>query len=149
VRIDISNIPGGGAVNALACQTSLKGPMMTMTRILSLGAALLALAVMAPVGSQAADAPKICLSSNNIRSTHAVDDSTILFTMNDGKVWKNTLRAPCSQLKFRDSFTYADFGGTVCANDQKIRVLESTSGAATLRNLGPFCQLGEFTPVTP
>ena len=38
----------------------------------------------------------------------------LLFTMIDDKVRKNTLRAPCSQLKFRDSFTYADFGGTIC-----------------------------------
>jgi len=125
---------------------------MKVTRTLFLGAALIALAVTAPVQSRAAEAPgpaKICLSSNDVRSTHAVDDSTILFTMIDGKVWQNALRAPCSQLKFRDSFTYADFGGTICANDQKIRVLESTSGATSLHNLGPFCQLGEFTPVTP
>ncbi len=125
---------------------------MKVTRTLSLGAVLIALALTMPLPSRAAEAPapaRICLSSKDVRSTHAVDDSTILFTMIDDKVWKNTLRAPCSQLKFRDSFTYADFGGTICANDQKIRVLESASGSASLRNLGPFCQLGEFTLASP
>ncbi len=110
--------------------------------------ALLAFATLAPSWSQAADpaAPgEMCISSRNVRSTHALDDSTILFTMDDGKVWKNTLRAPCSQLGFRDAFTYDDFGGTICANQQRIRVLDSASGTATLRNLGPYCQLGGFT----
>ena len=112
-------------------------------------AVLLAASGLAP-GRAAADEPpappdKICLYSNNILSTQIVDDSTVLFRMNDGKVWKNTLRAPCSQLKFRDSFTYDEFGGTICANQQRIRVLESGSGFATLRNLGPHCQLGAFT----
>ena len=109
---------------------------------------LLALGTVMPEQGRAADSPaspEICLSSRNILSTHAVDDSTILFTMNDGTVWKNTLRAPCRQLAFRDSFTYDDFGGTICANLQRIRVLDSATGTATLRNLGPYCQLGAFT----
>ena len=77
--------------------------------------------------------------------THAIDDSTILFTMTDGKIWKNSLKAPCSQLQFRDSFTYDEFGGTICANQQRIRVLDAPSGAPVLRNPGPSCQLGDFS----
>ena len=96
-----------------------------------------------------AGAAETCLYSQDIRSTHAPDDSTILFTMIDGKVWKNTLKAPCSQLQFRDSFTYADFGGTICANQQRIRVLDAPSGAPLLRNPGPYCQLGDFSLQSP
>ena len=120
---------------------------MQLTPLLSLSTALLALFAVEP--AQAADAPpRICINSHDIRSTHAVDDSTLLFTMLDGKVWKNTLRAPCHQLQFRDNFTYDDFGGQICANDQKIRVLEPASATGTsLRagQLGPYCQLGDFT----
>ena len=122
---------------------------MQFTSILAPSAALLAL--FAVDQAQAADMstpPRICLSTQDVRSTHAIDDNTILFTMLDGKVWKNTLRAPCHQLQFRDSFTYDDFGGQICANDQKIRVLEPASPAsASLRagQLGPYCQLGDFT----
>ena len=96
-----------------------------------------------------AGAAETCIDSHNIRSTHATDDSTILFTMIDGKVWKNSLKAPCSQLQFRDSFTYDEFGGTICANQQRIRVLDAPSGAPLLRNAGPSCQLGDFSLQSP
>ncbi len=108
-------------------------------------AALLA-ALMLPA---AAGAAETCIDSHNIRSTHAPDNSTILFTMLDGKVWKNTLKAPCSQLQFRDAFTYDEFGGTICANQQRIRVLDAPSGVPSLRNPGPSCQLGDFTLQSP
>jgi hypothetical protein len=117
---------------------------MRRIRRLTLAALLAALVLPAIAG-----AAETCIDSRNIRSTHATDDSTILFTMIDGKVWKNALKAPCSQLQFRDAFTYADFGGTICANQQRIRVLEAPSGALSLRNLGAYCQLGDFTLQTP
>ena len=119
--------------------------MMSPIRCLALAAALLAPIVLAPD----AGAAETCLYSQDIRSTHAPDDSTILFTMTDGKVWKNTLKAPCSQLRFRDSFTYADSGGTICANQQRIRVIDAPAGAPLLRNPGPYCQLGDFTLQSP
>jgi len=97
----------------------------------------------------AAGAGETCIAARDIRSTHAIDDSTILFTMTDGKVWKNTLKSPCSQLQFRDAITYEDFGGTICANQQRIRVLDAPTGASPLRNPGPMCQLGDFTLQTP
>jgi len=115
--------------------------MMSPIRYLTLSAALLALNALAP----AAVAAETCIDSHRILSSHAVDDSTILFTMADGKVWKNTLKAPCSQLQFRDAFTYDDFGGSICANQQRIRVLDQPTGAPLLRNLGPYCHLGDFT----
>ena len=115
--------------------------MMRPIRSLTLTATLLISLVLPTV----AGAAETCIDSRNIRSTHATDNSTILFTMVDGKVWKNTLKAPCSQLQFRDAFTYDEFGGTICANQQRIRVLDQPTGAPQLRNLGPYCQLGDFT----
>jgi hypothetical protein len=116
-----------------------------MRPIRCLSAALLA-AFLLPT---AAGAAGTCLYSQDIRSTHAVDDSTILFTMTDGKVWKNTLKAACSQLQFRDAFSYVDYGGTICANQQFIRVIDAANGAPKLRNAGPMCQLGDFTLQSP
>ena len=113
-------------------------PIRRLTRRLTLAALLAVLAL-------PASAAETCIASQNIRSTHATDDSTILFTMNDGKVWKNTLKAPCSQLQFRDSFTYDDYGGTICANQQRIRVLDAPTGISSLHNPGPSCQLGDFS----
>jgi hypothetical protein len=144
----LANIPGSAVVLVYRTEPLRKAPIMQLTPLLPLSAALLA--VLAVGQARAADTPtpRICIISQDIQSTHAVDDSTILFTMLDGKVWKNTLRAPCHELKFRDNFTYEDFGGQICANDQKIRVLEPASAnSASLRasQLGPFCQLGDFT----
>jgi hypothetical protein len=55
--------------------------------------------------------------------------------MRDGKVWRNTLRAPCPNLKFEHAFSQTVSGGQICANQQLIRVQQT----------GNFCALGDFT----
>ena len=85
----------------------------------------------------------MCLRTHEIDHTSIPDNSTILFHMKDGKVWKNSLHAPCFNLKFQGSFQYtADFE-EICANAQTIRVLQPGVGA----RFGASCLLGEFTPV--
>jgi hypothetical protein len=91
----------------------------------------------APTGTMAA-AP-ICLPTYLIDHTHPVDDSTLLFTMRDGKVWKNTLLDPCVGLKIEQGFTYEVANDKICSNLQTIRVLR----------FGSICRLGDFTPVPP
>jgi hypothetical protein len=70
--------------------------------------------------------------------THVVDPQTILFYERGGKVWKNTLRAPCPGLMFH-GFDYVTHQDEICSNAQSIRVIET----------GEVCELGDFVPYTP
>ena len=94
----------------------------------------------APGASKVAAAPApVCLKTYFIDHTHPVDDSTLLFFMRDGKVWKNTLRDPCVGLQIEQGFSYEASVDEICSNEQTIRVLRT----------GSICQLGDFTPVPP
>ena len=81
----------------------------------------------------------ICLQTGHIDHTVVVDGRTILFYMNDRKVWKNTLNSECPGLKFERAFSEEIRGGMVCSSHQMIRVM----------NRGNWCSLGAFTPYTP
>jgi hypothetical protein len=83
--------------------------------------------------------PPMCLNATDIRSTGVVDNRTIVFTMNNGAQWKNTLQADCPGLRIAGGFDYMITAGAVCANEQRIRV---HGGPST-------CFLGPFTRVTP
>ena len=104
-----------------------------MSKLLfGIAAAVSLIAVSAP-----ALAAPICLSTRNITSTTPTGDGTaITFKMQDGSVWRNDLRGRCPDLKF-DGFewTIRNPDGSVCENEQTIRVLQS----------GQICQLGKFT----
>lgn len=122
-----------------------------MNRRLAAVAALFSLLIAFPVGAAetgpaTVPAPEpelkptpICLDPTFIDHTQIVDDSTILFHMRGGKIWKNTLASRCFGLKMQGGFAYEVQGGTICSNMQTIRVL----------NQGSICALGEFTPYTP
>lgn len=79
-----------------------------------------------------------CLVVYQIDHTEIVDRSTILFHMKDGKVWKNTLQAPCVTLP-GEGFIYEPKYDEVCDNIEHIRVLRTRE----------VCLLGIFTPVEP
>ncbi|MBN9543890.1 MAG: hypothetical protein J0I19_00335 [Alphaproteobacteria bacterium] len=100
--------------------------------------ALSLIAVSAP--ALAAD-KKICLSTRDMRSSTPKDDGTaITFKMNDGSVWRNDLKGRCPDLKFNGfAWTIRNPGGTVCDNEEIIKVLQS----------GQICALGKFTQVSP
>jgi hypothetical protein len=100
----------------------------------------LALAACQPMASGSASAGKsVCLASYNIDHTDIPDDHTIIFTMRDHSVWKNTLPYTCSGLRLDSrGYTYepTDPGtDTICSNLVTIRL-------NTYQNI---CQLGEFT----
>ncbi len=81
----------------------------------------------------------ICIDTQRIKNTRVPDPRTILFYMNDGKIWKNTLLDYCPGLTFH-GFVYTPTPPSrLCSNLETIRVLES----------GSICRLGEFTPYTP
>jgi hypothetical protein len=77
----------------------------------------------------------VCLRATDIDTTSVLDNHTIVFRMNNGALWKNTLQADCPGLKMSGGFDYAIRGGTVCANEQRIRV----------HDMPATCFLGPFT----
>ena len=117
---------------------------------LILGAAVAALAMAAAQTASAAEASQthrpICLNTVQIDHTEVPDNSTILFYMHGGKVWKNTLRFPCPGLRF-GPFAYSPdpAGGQICEN---ILWFFRNLDSLPLQG-GSVCSLGPFTPYTP
>jgi len=85
-----------------------------------------------------------CIALSSIERTEVVDDSTILFRMRNGDVYRNVLRATCRTLKDREQFAYRVNAAQLCAMDL-ITVLE-THGLGLAP--GPSCSLGSFEPVS-
>ncbi|HTQ14042.1 MAG TPA: hypothetical protein VMH86_09215 [Rhizomicrobium sp.] len=100
------------------------------------GPALIVLLLAAPAPAPAAN---VCIHSMDIARTSVPDAQTILFHMKDHTVWRNTLMAPCPELKFRGFVYDATPSGEICGNQQTIHVLQT--GAVCL--LGPFTQVPE------
>ena len=110
--------------------------MRSPTSILCLAALL-----SSSIAAAAPDPKSTCIFDRNIDHTDRPDDMTILFTMRDHKVWKNTLQVRCFGLHNEpDGFTYQPTDpGTeeLCSNQVTIR----------LNSFRSFCQLGDFTRV--
>ncbi|HEY8949620.1 MAG TPA: hypothetical protein VIM56_12105 [Rhizomicrobium sp.] len=106
---------------------------------------LIAAAMAAGITSMAqaqdtAPAPK-CLRTIDIQNTTTPDDKTILFHMNNGKVYRSDLRNTCNGLRF-NGFAYdVTPPNEICGNLQIIHVLRTHA----------VCSLGAFTevPKTP
>jgi hypothetical protein len=98
---------------------------------------VLAAAITSGFAARAAETQgsRMCLDATHVSSTSVLDNRTILFHMGDGRVWKNTLKRECTQLKFEGGFEEDIRGGEICANAQIIRVLQT----------GLPCQLGDFS----
>ena len=108
-----------------------------MSKLLfGIAAAVSLVAVSAP-----ALAASVCLPTRSITTTTPKDDGrAIIFKMQDGSVWRNDLKGRCSDLNFNGfEWTIRNPDGSVCENEQTIRVLRS----------GQICQLGKFTQITP
>jgi hypothetical protein len=73
--------------------------------------------------------------TGSIDHTKYVAPQTVLFYMRDGKVWQNTLRAPCRGLDFH-GFSFVTHYDELCSNAVSIQVMET----------GQVCQLGDFAP---
>jgi hypothetical protein len=78
---------------------------------------------------------RVCLRPSDISNTTIIDDSTILFRMKGGKIWKNELEGKCFGLKIEGGFSYEVRGDAICGNQQPIKVLRSMT----------HCMLGAFT----
>ena len=99
-------------------------------------------AAIAAFSAGAAQAAPVCLRTYDMLETQpAKDGASIVFKMRDGSVWRNDLHGICSDLWFNTGFvwTVKNGDGTVCENQQSLRVLKSAQ----------ICLLGKFTELTP
>jgi hypothetical protein len=86
--------------------------------------------------------PVNCITTNQIRSTHVVDDRTINFVMSGrSRMFRNELPFACSGLSFNRTFKHNSRTGQLCSVDT-ITVIQSGRTGAT-------CGLGRFQPMVP
>ena len=84
---------------------------------------------------------RICLRSDHIQRKSVPDNRTILFQMDGGTTWKNTLQKTCPGFQIASGFEITVKTNYICANQQPIRVIGT----------GNTCYLGNFVqvPSTP
>jgi hypothetical protein len=82
---------------------------------------------------------KLCLRNDHIAHKTIVDNRTIIFALDDGTRWKNTLQHDCTGLKLADGFAMIARDNYICANQQPIKIIGP----------GNMCYLGAFAQVTP
>jgi len=85
-----------------------------------------------------------CIQTARIRRTYIVDDRTIIFYMNQKKIYVNNLPHRCAGLLSAGAFSYRTSISELC-NVDTIKVLWSTGSRI---KFGPTCGLGKFRPVT-
>jgi hypothetical protein len=96
------------------------------------------LAIPAAQAQSPSSSGAVCLKTWQIKDTKTPDDRTIIFHMNNGDVWKNTLRNSCPELQFNGFEYTATPPDEICGNLQTIRVIRAHS----------VCVLGPFTKVS-
>jgi hypothetical protein len=100
-------------------------------------AAVIAAALTSVAQAEDAKPAPRCLRTIDIQNTTTPNDRTILFHMNNGKVYRNDLRNACSGLTF-NGFAYdVTPPNEICGNLQIIHVLHTHA----------TCALGDFTEV--
>lgn len=124
--------------------------MRRSSPVLFLALALAACAAPQPPRQTAAPAPApagpaaSCVDIIRIREARVIDDRTIDFHMNDGRVLRSNLPNSCPSLGFEKAFTYSTSLSKLCSTDI-ITVIHQGGGPRT----GASCGLGQFTPVPP
>ena len=80
----------------------------------------------------------ICIDSKDITNQIIPDDNTIVFRMNDGSYWKNTLQKSCTGLHIRQSLILVTRDRYICSNQQRF----------TVAGQGNVCWFGDFSKTT-
>ena len=93
-------------------------------------------------GAYAEEAAERCIPIKSIKRTKIVDDQTIAFYLNNGKIYNNRLPHRCPGLASANSFKYETAQSELCSVDL-ITALHQTAGQLTP---GAGCGLGQFTP---
>ena len=102
---------------------------------LLLGCGSLATAPEPPAGTPGANAaPKRCLQISRIHRSEIVDDSTILFHMRDGAIWRNALPQRCYGLRIQGGFGYTTPLDQLCDLD----LIQVLGGSRSVCGLGRF-----------
>ena len=100
---------------------------------------------------------KRCLSDREFRSFRALDSRRILFEGRQGRLWLNTLRMPCPDLRYGDVLVVEPFSGTRLCESDMFQVTDWFSWPWYRRwpwswgrdwGTGASCSLGKFQPVT-
>ena len=112
--------------------------------------AALAAAQPATAESAAGATPHVaCIDSDRIAAREGESDRTILFRMQGGTTWRNTLRGACPGLAevggFRTLVT-EQHGTQLCSGDL-VRAVDPVAARATGFRSFAACPLGDFTPV--
>lgn len=85
--------------------------------------------------------PVPCINTSQIRNTSVIDDKTIDFHMNGGRIMRNNLPAACPSLGFDKTFGYRTSISQLC-NVDIITVIHAGEPRR-----GASCGLGMFTPM--
>ena len=100
---------------------------------------------------------KRCLSDMDFRRFEALDDRHILFEGRRDRLWINTLRGPCPDLRFGDVLIVRQFSSTRMCDMDSFEVAEWFDWPWYRRwpwrwgldwGVGMRCTLGKFQPVT-
>lgn len=100
---------------------------------------------------------KRCLSDVDYRGFEALDDRHILFSGRRDRLWINTLRAPCPDLRYGDVLIVRQFSFSRLCDMDTFEVAEWFEWPWYRRwpwrwgfdwGIGMRCTLGEFQPVT-
>ena len=100
---------------------------------------------------------KRCLSDNEYRTFRALDDRRILFEGRRGKLWINTLRGRCHDLRFGDVLVVRQTTGSRMCDMDRFQVADWFDWPWYRRwpwywggswGTGATCSLGKFQPVT-
>jgi hypothetical protein len=100
---------------------------------------------------------KRCLSDHEYRNFRALDDQRILFEGRRDKLWINTLRGRCHDLRFGDVLIVRSFSGTRMCDMDRFEVADWFHWPWYRRwpwqwggswGTGTSCSLGKFQPVT-
>jgi hypothetical protein len=86
--------------------------------------------------------PEDCVILRRIDRTEVVDDTTILFYMRGGEIYRNSLERTCPDLERVNSFSYRTSTNRLCSVDT-ITVFDPISNVP-----GFTCGLGDFRPIT-
>jgi len=90
-------------------------------------------------------APQRCINARRVRQIRPLNESTVLFYMNNGDVWRNRLNTPCMGLGPREEVMYERQNSRICNLDSLWVLYERGIGHY---DRGPLCTLGQFDYLT-
>lgn len=100
---------------------------------------------------------KRCLSDREYRGFRVLDSRRILFEGRQGRLWLNTLRSPCHDLRHGSALVVRQFSATRMCDKDRFNATDWFSWPWYRRSPGSWwqdwgsgvsCSLGEFQPVT-